>query len=316
MKKTLLAVLYLAWAAPARAGVDFYESGVMSFTGGYYGTRTTVQTPIGKGLYRLGARMRTFRLTDGPRGANEEYSAQLTRELYHVMVKGRLGTAPPNLQAAGRHWSYHLAQGEAWFNFYGLRLGPEHPELSALAWESSGPVPAAEMLDRTWVTRIGMVYTNTDIHMLRPPTDPPYFNIVIENTWQFELRETWKNRLSLALQAGGDRYNRQPPQVRGRFSDLEGIYKDNIDFAGNAFAVAGWPNNWFGFEAWQRCGPWKLTEGFTRLNLLENKLDAMYGTELEYALCDRWRLRSGYFRIHPRGNTGREAATLGVSYLW
>jgi hypothetical protein len=42
----------------------------------------------------------------------------------------------------------------------------------------------------------------------------------------------------------------------------------------------------------------------------------MYGAELEYGFAERWRLRSGYFRARPRGYPGREAATLGVNYLW
>jgi hypothetical protein len=316
MRRLILAVIFLAWAATARAGVDLDEYDLMSFTGGYYGTKTTMEAPFDKGIYRIGARARTFRFTDGARGTDEEYSAQLTRELYHATVKGRLGTSPPNLSSNGRTWSYHLAQGEAWFTFYGLTLGPEHPELSPLVWESSGTAPAAASLDRTWVGRLGMVYTNTDIHMLRPPTDPPYSNIVIENTWQFEFRETWRDRLSLALQLGGDRDNPQPPQTRGPNSRLEGIQKANIDFPGGVFAVSGWPNNWVGFDAWQRYGAWKLSEGFTRLNLLDDKLAGMYGVELEYSLAECWRLRSGYFRARPRGDSGREAATLGVNYLW
>lgn len=297
------AVLLCAVAVTARAEtVVFDQNDVVSFTGGYYGTRTAVDAPLWGGRYRLGAEARTFRFTDAMKGTKEEYSARMSRELYHVALTAWLGTAPPNTQRA----SYHLAGGEARLVFYGLSLGPERPELSDLVWESSGPAPSPASLDRTWVTRGRVVYNNVDNHLVQPARQLT----VVENMWQFEASETWREDSTVGMQVGGSQYNATLP------NSVEVIFQDIIDYPGMPTAVRGWPNNYVAGFARQKYRDWTASLEATRLNLLDNGLITGYSLGLERALGDRWTLRMAYYHRRRRGIETREGLSFGASYLW
>ena len=302
MRFALFAFLTLSLGGQARAAPTLDLWSLLSPAGGYYASRAEVSAPVGPGYYSLSARVRTLRFQDGAPGAREEYSASLRRELYHVSVAGRLGTSPPGMQRA----AYHMAQGEALFTFYGLALGPEHPEFSTAVWESSGPAPASESLGRTWVTTFRTLCTNTDIHLERPTS----ILVVVQNAWQFEVRETWRGRTSLALQAGGDRYNRVLT------NQAETVYLDNVDYPGGPFAVRAWPNNYVAADIRQRLGAWRIGVAGTRLNVLDNGLVGQYGVELERSLGGHWTLRSGYYHKHRRRSDTRDGFTLNAVYAW
>jgi hypothetical protein len=306
MKGIVAAVLLgtaLAAGAPARAETVIVEqSDVVSFTGGYYGTRTSVDAPLWAGRYRLGAEARTFRFEDAMRGTKEEYSAHMSRELYHVALSAWLGTAPPNTQRA----SYHLAGGETRLVFYGLSLGPERPELSALVWESSGPVPSPASLDREWVTRARVVYNNVDNHLAQPTR----LLTVVENMWQFEVSETWRGDSTVGAQVGGSQYDATLP------NGSEVIFQDIIDYPGMPTAVRGWPNNYFAGFAREKYRDWTASLEATRLNLLDNGLVTGYSVGLERSLGERWKLRTAYFHRRRRGVETREGLSFGASYLW
>lgn len=317
LKSGLLSLILLAFAATARAGwfgwVDYVNPRAPqpgstfdawtygSYTGGLRGGTIEAQSPVWSGgFYRMGVRGRVWH-SEQLKGTEEEGSFWLSRELYHLTVKGRLGSAPPNSQSA----SYHLAEGEAAFHFYGLEMGPEHPELAASVWESSGPAPA--QFDRTWVGLLRGRYTNTDHHIYNPGGN---IFVVVENAFQFELRETYKDAVSLAFFNGIDRYNKP------LFNQSRRILKQNIDIPGDPMAHFGWPNNWIGGEVWVRYEGWKLAGSASRVNLLDNELQTNYGGELERELDKHWKLRAGYFHHRRRGIVTREASTLGVSYVW
>lgn len=299
----LLVLLVLAGAAgSASAAVSLDQRDVIGLTGGYYGTRTSADSPVGTGVYRVGAEVRTFRFQDAMRGTKEEYLVRGSRELYHVALSGWLGTAPPNAQRA----AYHLAGGEARMVFYGRTLGPERPELSAKVWESSGPAPSADSLDRTWVTRLRVIYNNVDNHLQQPARTL----VVVENMWQFEAAETWRDRATFGMQAGGARYTATIP------NNSEVIFQDIIDYPGIPMALRGWPNNYMAAFADARLGSWKASVAGTRLNLLDSGLIAGCSVELEKTLSERWKLRAGYYRRRRRGIETREGLTVGMNYLW
>lgn len=305
MRRLLLAAgLLAAFAAPARAGEPSVD--VMAGTGlsgRIYFSQTEAETPFNGGRYRIGARVRTTRFGDVSPGMREEWSASLTRELFHVTIKGRLGTSPPGMQRA----SYHLAGGEAWFTFYGDTLGPEHPELAQTVWESSGPAPTPESLDRTWITRAGLVYSNINDHLEGTIALPA----LVENVWHFTFSETWRERSSFGLDTGFDRLNKLVP------NGARETTKNNIDYFGNVLPITGWPNNWVGAKASQRLGPFKLTAAATRLNLLNNALQTMYSGEVAWTPAkSSWTLRAGYENKRARHNSTREGIWLGVARTW
>ncbi len=292
--------LVCAGRAQAKPWADAW--GATSLSGGGYMSRLEGGTTFDKDRYRISAQARTFRLQDGFRGTEEEYVARLTRELFHGTIAGWIGTAPPNAQRA----EYHLAGGEARFTFYGTTLGPEHPELAPVVWESSGPAPSPESLDRTWVTSLGGRYDNINNHLERANS----ILVLVENVWHFFLAETWRERTSVGLELGFDRYNRV------LVNQAEVIFKDNIDYPGNFLPLAGWPNNWLAATLSHRQGPLTLTAAGTRLNMLDNRLVAMYGFGAAWALGEHWALRTDYSRRRGRGQTGREGVSLGVTYRW
>ncbi|MCX5797425.1 MAG: hypothetical protein NTY77_18190 [Elusimicrobia bacterium] len=303
MRGLILAAV-LVWAAPAAAGpgVLFDETAYIGASGGYFGNRFEVSTPLARPYYRLSASVRSSRYPAEFSGTAVEYAAALRRELYHVSIAGRVATRPPNAESA----AYHLAYGEASLTFYGLSLGPEHPEFSAQIWESSGPAPAPESLDRTWVTRMRARYTTTNHHV----ESADEYLVLVQNTVQFDVRETWRQRTALALHAGCHLYNKT---VR---SDMRTVHLDNVDYPGNVFAIRGWPNNYMGFELAQKLGgQWEAAAGLTRLSLLYDRTDFIYGAQLEWKPLPAWTSRFGY-NLRRRGVETQQAFALGLTYLW
>lgn len=297
-----IAALLLAAALPAAAGQFVNVQAAAGLTGETFMSSTEGGTSFDHDRYTVSGRVRTQRYGAAARGTREEYSAALTRELYHVTVTGRLGTSPPSSQRTG----YHLAGGEAWLKFYGLTLGPEHPELAAAIWESSGPVPSTEALDRTWITRFGGVYNNIDAHLEGTVALPA----VVQNTWQFRLSETYRERTTLALEGGGVRYSHVLVN-----SNVQRVFSD-IDYMGNVLPIRGWANNWAGGRLSQQVGDFRLTAAGTRLNLLDNVLETMYSLSAAYEPTSRWRLELGYEHKRRRRSDTREAMWLGASRRW
>lgn len=306
----------------ASAGVLFDESAVQDFGhlpgGGYHETRTDVSSPFGrKGVYSIWANADLFSLPNTFDGWSQEYSAGIARELYHVTVKGRLGTAPPDAKysatVSGQKIpdkivpSYHVAGGEADFSFYGFTMGPEHPELSQVVWESSGPAPAPESFDRTWATRARMIYTNTDIHIERPVS----MLVVVQNSWQFDFRETWRDRASVAFQLGGDYYNRV---ITNGTTD---IYLNNVDYYGGPGAITGWVNNYVSGDAWAAVtDKIRVDVGATRLNLMKNTLLFMYGANVQWRPDEHWRVTPGFVYNFRRDTGARRGARVDFAYGW
>lgn len=297
-----IVLFWLACAAPSRAA-GFVELSSFGGAGQTWKQSLEAGATFGKaGVYSISARERSFRVGRAFSGSEVEYSAALKRELFHATVEGRLGTAPPNAQQA----AYHLAQGSVLFTFYGLELGPEHPELSAVVWESSGPAPAPEALDREWVTRVRGVYSNVDHHL-----EGRALTTIVENVWQLDVSETWRERFSLKGEFGFDRYPKPLPNSVGT------IVKDDVDYLGGAFPILGWPNNWAGAEAdarvWRRLELWAAG---TRLNLLNNQLVLLGGGGARWAAPFGWSFGAGYFYRHRRGADGGGGVSLSATYRW
>ena len=198
MRKLILILSALGLSARAQASPGPHVDEQAVFGGGYFGDRFEVSSPLFKPYYILEASAHGFRYPSAFSGTAVEYSAALRRELYHVSIAGRLGTRPPGAEGE----SYHLAAGEGIMTFYGLALGPEHPDLSGQVWESSGPAPAPKSLDRTWVTRLRGRFTTTNHHFANPPGF-----VLIQNSIQFDVTETWRERSTLTLHAGAHVYN-------------------------------------------------------------------------------------------------------------
>lgn len=298
-------LLPLCLAAPARAARYAADPPSVSLeaepglTGGFFRTLFEAGAPFDHDRYRISARLRSLRYSGGFKGTSVEYSAALRRELYHATIAGRLATQPPNAQRS----AYHLAQGDVIFTFHGWDLGPEHPELSPVVWESSGPAPAPERIASDWVTQLAGRYTNTDHHIERTP---PGGLVLIQNTWQAALRETWKRRASLALHAGFDRYDKP---VEGA---TPAVYLDNVERPGSVFPVFGWPSNYVGADGWTRCGPFTLSAGLTRLNMRLGARELHYGTKLGWSPKEDWLFTLGYHRRKRAGAESREALSLSA----
>jgi len=302
MTRTLLLLLLAAPALPARAAHPFVDFQAAGSNGSGLTTQTEAGTSFDKERYRLSARVRTSRLGAEAPGTREEYQLRMTRELYYLTVTGRLGTSPPNSQGAG----YHLAGGEAWFKFYGADLAPEHPENSAILWESSGPVPAPDLLDRAWITRVGGVYTNVDDHIQTPAG----LFILVQGAWQFSILETYREATTFGIQGGGNRYNKI----------LDGtapvILQSVIEYWGNYLPVTGWPNNWQSARFVQRVGSTDLAAAGTRLNLLDGSTETMGALEASWSPRADWDLRAAVERAVRRGGPKRTALSLGFARRW
>ena len=302
MKTLFILFAALGFNVSAQASPGPQVDDQVVFGGGYVGDRLAVSTPFFKPYYIFEATAHGFRYPTAFSGTAVEYSAGLRRELYHVTVAGRLGTRPPGAEGE----SYHLAAGEGIMTFYGLALGPEHPELSAQVWESSGPVPAAELLDRTWVTRLRGRFTTTNHHFATPPGF-----VLIQNSIQFDLTETWRERLALTLHTDAHVYNEPVTKATPM------AYLDNVNYPGNAMALRGWPNNSMGLRLSEKIGSaWEAAAAFTRLNLLGDQVNFLYGLNLAWRPDSHWRLRAGYNIQRLRASLTQKTGSLGVGYSW
>lgn len=287
-------------AGSARAEIWAHERAVIGTTGGYFGN----SVEAGGGFwdsYEASGRVKSFRCGEAFPGTAVEYSAAVRRYLYHATVTGRLGTKPPNAQRA----AYHLASGEVVMTFYGLTLAPERPELAFKVWEDSGIASRPESLDKTWVTALGSAYTNTNHHL----EFPNGILVVVQNSTRFMLKETWRGKTSAGLQFGLTRYNKV------LLNNAPVFYLDNIDYPGGAFAVRGWPNNHVGGELEQKLGDWTLEAAGTRLNLLGNKTEFLYGLTARWAPSGLLRAFLGGYVRRRRGEESRQAVSLGVSLM-
>jgi hypothetical protein len=128
--------------------------------------------------------------------------------------------------------------------------------------------------------------------------------------WQFEAAETWRDRATFGVQAGGSHYTATIPD------NSETVFQDIIDYPGLPMAIRGWPNNYLAAFADAHWGSWKASVAGTRLNLLDNGLVTGYSAELEKTLSERWKLRAGYDHRRRRGVETREGLTIGLNYLW
>ena len=302
MRKLILILSALGLSARAQASPGPHVDEQAVFGGGYFGDRFEVSSPLFKPYYILEASAHGFRYPSAFSGTAVEYSAALRRELYHVSIAGRLGTRPPGAEGE----SYHLAAGEGIMTFYGLALGPEHPDLSGQVWESSGPAPAPKSLDRTWVTRLRGRFTTTNHHFANPPGF-----VLIQNSIQFDVTETWRERSTLTLHAGAHVYNEPVTKATPT------VYLDNINYPGNVMALRGWPNNSMGLRLSEKIGrSWEAQAAFTRLNLLGNQVDFLYGLNLVWRPNANWRLRAGYNLQRLRAVQTQQTCSLGVGYFW
>lgn len=257
------------------------------------------------GRYELGARVKSFRYLDAFDGTVVEYSARVARHLPHVSIGARVGTAPPNAQRA----AYHLAAGEATLTFYGLTLGPSHPETLATVAEDTTTLAELSHLDSDWVTRGRARFTSTNHHQSPPSALAKGFDLV-QNSWQFDASLTWKRRTRLALDGGGDRYSRT---VLG--SDPT-WYLWNVDYAGAPIAVRGWPKNHVGARFEQELGAFSARAGFTRITMLSGDLEVLAGGEGAWRPGEPLELRIGWHQRHQRHHETRAVWSAGASYRW
>lgn len=308
MKALLLAAAFATFASPARAGADWRASDRAVFGSSRYAAddlEAGVLLPSAR--WDVSARAKSFRSLDAFPGAETEYSARLERNLPHVSVAGRLGSAPPNSQRLG----YHLAAGEVTITFYGLTIGPKDAARIATVAEDSATLAELSHLDATWVTRARAVYTNADFH-LQARSAAEHDFIIVQNTWQFFLSETWRDRTSVVLSAGESRYSTTVHPFLPEFAHW------NVDYPGAPFALSGYPNNDIGVEFSQRLSSaWALRAGVTRLNMLFGGIQVLGGSELSWrAGATGFEARAGWYHHHVMGVSTREAWTAGASYRW
>lgn len=283
--------------------VSFSEQAVFGVHGHTFRARSEVTASLWSGLYEVSARANAFRYPEAFPGIASEYSIGFKKVLYHVSVAGRLGTKPPNTERA----AYRFAVGEARLTFYGLTLGPELPELSATVWESSGPIMAAESLDRTWVSSLRGRFTTTNHHLERPTR----LLTIVQNTTQLEFRETWKERTSVAIQLGMNDYDQTITGNSVR------VYLDNVEYLGSAFAIRGWPNNAVSVGLWQWLDPhWRFIGGMTRLHLLDGGTEVLSMLRFQWSPWNTLRVGSGYAVRRRLGVGGGEGLILDISYRW
>ncbi len=309
-RRALTLALALAAAAPAARAFEPWvrQWGVVGLDRGpataYYGTVTEAGSPLGKtGMYGISARVKEFRARDFMTRNQLEYSAALERQLFHVTVLGRLGTNPPNAQGL----AYHLAGGEVWLDFYGLTVGPRDVRMSPAVWESTTPAPSPNDFATTWVSEVHTIYINSDYHLQLPTQE----FIVVQNSWQFEVRETWRKTTSAAFEMGFHRYNKVLPDSFPKF------FLNNVDYPGGDFAIATWPNNFVSGELRQRVAErWVFWGAATRLNSLDNQVNFLYGAGLEWAARKGPSLSLDYSYNRRRNTSVRRGVGLGVSYRW
>jgi hypothetical protein len=266
---------------------------------------TGVYLPTGK--WDLSGRVKTFQYLDAVPGAETEYAGRVERNLPHVSIAGRLGAAPPN---SGR-LAYRLASGEVLLTFYGLQIGPKDAAKSQTVAEDTATAAAQAHLDTTWVTRFRTLYTNTDFH--RSATAPNGHDfIVVQNSWQFALSETWRERATFAFHVGGEKYG---PTVHG----FDPSFRHwNVDYEGAPIAIAGYPNNHVGADWSQKLGAdWSVRAGFTRLNMLFGQIHLLAGGGVSWRpRGGPWEARAGWYHHRVLGVSTREVWAFGGGYRW
>jgi hypothetical protein len=308
MKPIALAAVLALCAAPARAAGDWRVSDrALAGSGRYFADDFEAGVLFPSGKWDVSARAKSFRSLDAFRGDEVEYSGRLERNLPHVSVAGRLGTAPPNSQRL----AYHLAGGEVLLTFYGLRLGPKDAAKAATVAEDSTTAAAFTRLDATWVTRLRMVYTNTDFHQSATAAKGHDF-IVVQNSWQFALSETWRERATLAIHDGGEYWSPTLHPFQPSFRHW------NVDYEGAPLALDGYPNNHLGADvSWKIGGGWTVRGGFTRLNMLFGGIHLLAGGEAAWRPGGgAFEARAGWYRHREFGVSTREAWTAGASCRW
>lgn len=307
MKRPLSAVALVLLAGAARA-TDWSVSDAVTAGGGRYSANDFQAGSLSaSGKWGLSGRVKSFRALDAFDGTQTEYSGRLERNLPHVSIAARLGTAPPNSQRL----AYHLAGGEVLLSFYGLQIGPKDASKAPSLAEDTATAKAQERLDTTWVSRIRVLYTNTDFHQSATAAKAHDF-IVVQNSWQFALSETWRERTTLALHAGGEKYGPIVHPFNPSFRHW------NVDYEGAPLALDGYPNGHVGAELCQRIGPdWSTRAGFTRFNMLFGGVQLLAGGEVSWRPGGGpWEARAGWSHQRVSGVSTREAWTFGGSRRW
>ena len=308
MRRHALAALLLLAAAPALAYGDWRLSDTALTGGGRYSANdfeTGVLFPTGK--WDLSGRVKSFQYLDSTPGAETEYSGRVERDLPHVSIAGRLGTAPPD---SGR-LAYHLAGGEILLTFYGLQIGPKNAAKSQTVAEDTTTAATQAHLDTRWVTRFRTLYTNTDFHKSATTAGGHDF-IVVQNSWQFALSETWRERATFAFHVGGEKYD---PTVHG----FDPSFRHwNVDYEGAPIAIGGYPNNHVGADWSQKLGAdWSVRAGFTRLNMLFGQIHVFTGGEAAWRpRGGPWEVRAGWYHHRVFGASTREVWAFGGGYRW
>ena len=306
--KLLLASALLVLAAPARAAGDWRVSDLALTGAGRYSANdfeTGVLFPTGK--WDMSARVKSFQFLDAFKGNEVEYSGRVERNLPHVSIAGRLGAAPPNSQRL----EYRLAAGEVLITFYGLQIGPKNAAKAQTVAEDTTTAKEQEHLDTTWVTRLRTVYTNTDFHLSGSASGGHDF-IIVQNSWQFALSETWRERATFTFHDGGESYSSTLHPGAPRFRHW------NVDYEGAPIAINSYPNNHIGADASVKLGrDWTVRAGFTRLNMLFGGIQLLAGGDAAWRPGGGpFEARAGWYHHRVFGSNTREVWALGGAYRW
>jgi len=272
-------------------------------THGGWVSRAEATVPVQGGKYEFSARGRAWRDPKAYRGTGGDVSLGVRRLLYHVSIGARLGAKTPNAEGA----SYRLREFETTLTFYGRTLGPERPEIGAALWEKGGPPPLASSLDRTWVTQAHALYSRADHRIDRPEGRLE----LAHHTTRFELRETWRERTSLALIGGWSLYDLtlEPTDAS--------IHLLHTPYPGAAFPVRGWPNQFFGADGWvDVAGAWRLHAAGTRVQFLDGGVEALLGAGLGWRPRTWVRLSAWLHERRRRGGKVREGISLDAALLF
>lgn len=315
MRRGILFAALLACAHPARAfhwrpnwqAADWRVCDrAVAGGGGYLGDDFETGVLFPSKRWDVSGRVKTFRFRDEFSGDQTEYSGKLERRLAHVTVTGRLGTAPPDSQRV----AYHLAEGSIVLSFYDGKLGPEDPDSIATVAEDTTTAAELSHLGAAWVTRFRGGFTTTNFH--REAVTPSGLTFVlVQNSWQFDLAETWKDDTTLTLHNGHDRYSQTVASSDPVFSHW------NVDYQGAPVALKGWPNNHVGADLAQRWKDWTARAGFTRINMLFGGLEVLAGGEVAYrSEFHAFEGRAGWYQHATRGVSVRSVWTVGGAYRW
>ena len=308
MIKPPFVALLLVLAAPVRAAGDWRVSDLALTGAGRYSANdfeTGVLFPSGK--WDVSARAKSFQFLDASQGGETEFSGRIERDLPHVTIAGRLGTSPPNSQRL----DYRLVAGEVLLTFYGLQIGPKNAAKAQSVAEDTTTAKAFEHLDTTWVSRLRTVYTNTDFHQ-SATTSNAHDIIVVQNSWQFALSETWRDRAMFAFHAGGESYGIV-------LHPGDPVFRHwNVDYEGAPIAIRNYPNNHVGADASVKIAPnWTVRAGFTRLNMLFGGIQLLAGGEAAWRPGGGpFEARAGWYHHRVFFSNTREVWAAGGAYRW